>query len=127
MATATPKEESRQHAEPDAFENVRYLRRRTKLTEADLADATGASTRSVRRWLKADMREVRAPRFTEQIDDLRMIVKELEDSMTAKGIRQWLRARSRYLDGKRPIDVLRAGGFDDVLEAARSFREGDYL
>ena len=128
MATATPKkEEHRRPAEPDVFENVRYLRRQTKLTESDLADATGASTRTVRRWLKANLRDVREPRFTDQIDDLRMIVEELEGSLTAKGIRQWLRARSRYLDGARPIDVLRQGGFDKVREAALAFREGDYI
>jgi hypothetical protein len=112
---------------PDPFSSVRYLRRNTKLTEADLADATGASTRTVRRWLAADTDQARDPHAAQQIDDLRMIVQELEESLTAKGIRQWLRARNRQLDGGRPIDLLRAGDFKRVHEAALAFREGYYV
>lgn len=125
MATATQKGATRRHA-PDTLESVRYLRRHTKLTESDLADGTGANARTVRRWLAADCAEPR-PAYARHIDDLRLIVGELEDSLTARGIRQWLRARSRYLDGERPIDLLRQGEFKKVHEAALAFREGDYI
>jgi transcriptional regulator with XRE-family HTH domain len=108
--------------------SVRYLRRETGLTEADLADATGASTRTVRRWLAAEPETAeRGPHSAQQIDDLRTIVEELEDSLTPKGIRQWLRARNRYLKGARPIDELRAGEFERVHEAARAFADGTYV
>lgn len=128
MTTTThPKEDRARQGTPDAFESVRYLRRHTKLTEADLADGTGASTRTVRRWLIADPEKARDPHYARQIDDLRMVVSELEESLTAKGIRQWLRARNRYLEGDRPIDLIREGEFKRVREAALAFREGYYV
>jgi hypothetical protein len=115
-----------QQLAPDGFgAGVRYLRRNTGLTEADLADATGASTRTVRRWtaLETDPQN----RFVTQIDDLLAIVKMLEDSLTPKGTRQWLRSRNGYLSGARPIDHLREGRFAEVREAAVAFRDGVYL
>jgi transcriptional regulator with XRE-family HTH domain len=111
-----------------ALTRVRHLRKDIGLTEADLSDATGASTRTVRRWTHADENDLhREPNYARQIDDLNTVVDELHDSLTAKGIRQWLRSRNRYLKGKRPIDLLREGQFDDVYEAAVAFRDGVYL
>jgi len=49
---------------------------------------------------------------------------ELQDSLTPRGIGQWLRARKRYLKGERPVDQLRKGNFSDVYEAAVAFRDG---
>ena len=66
-------------------------------------------------------------RYARQIDDLKAIVDELHDSLTPKGIRQWLRARNRYLGGARPIDLLREGHFDRVNHAAQAFTEGYYV
>src|SRR5687768_1559172 len=98
----------------DAAASVRFLRRKMGLTEADLADGTGASTRTVRRWIVTTRPQAR---YAQRIDDLKTVVDELQDSMTPKGIRQWLRARNRYLDDARPIDLLRDGQFDRVKEA----------
>lgn len=113
---------------PSPLAHVRYLRGDVGLTEADLADATGASTRTVRRWTKADEADLeRGPNYAQEIDDLYAVVSELRDSLTGKGIRQWLRSRNRYLKGERPIDVLRSGRFQDVYDAAIAFRDGVYL
>ena len=106
---------------------VRHLRNDLHLTETDLADATGASTRTVRRWSGAQADDLGAPRYADRIDDLHAVVAELEDSLTAKGIRQWLRARNRSLGGVRPIQLLSDGKFEPVYEAACSFRDGEYL
>lgn len=110
---------------PDASESVRYLRRQAGLTEVDLADGTGASPRTVRRWAQEHTQP--QARYQRHIDDLRTIVQLLEDSLTAKGMRQWLRSRNRYLGGQRPIDLLRENQFDRVQEAAEAFREGYYV
>jgi transcriptional regulator with XRE-family HTH domain len=110
------------------LERVRHLRHEIGLTETDLATATGASTRTVRRWTHAlDDDLQRGPNYARQIDDLDAIVTELQDSLTPKGIQQWLWARNRYLKGKRPIEVLGEGRFDVVYEAAAAFRDGVYL
>src|SRR5579884_3179818 len=107
---------------PSAITRVRYLRTEVKLTEADLSDATGASTRTVRRWTHTSDDDLqRDPHYAQQIDDLHAVVVELRDSLTAKGIRQWLRSRNRYLKGQRPIDLLREGRFNEVYDAAIAF------
>ena len=124
MSSAAPIRDERHHATAtDPGEVVRYLRQ--TLTETDLVDGTGASERTVRRWAHAETDPQN--RYQRQIDDLRTIVVALEPTLTSRGIRQWLRARNRYLHDQRPIDVLRAGRFDDVHEAAIAFRDGTYL
>jgi transcriptional regulator with XRE-family HTH domain len=109
----------------DASSSVRHIRREIGLTEADLALATGTDARTARRWLAGEVSPQR--RNKERIDDLRAIVEELEDSLTPKGIRQWLRARNRVLDGERPIERLGRRDFDAVYKAAQAFAEGYYI
>jgi len=110
----------------DIGQSVRYLRRHVGLTEVDLADGTGASTRTVRRWTAPRPTHPQT-RYVRHIDDLKAIAQELEDSLTPKGTRQWLRARNRNLNGARPIDALRAGDFDRVKQAAQALSEGYFV
>jgi transcriptional regulator with XRE-family HTH domain len=103
---------------------VSYLRREMGLTEGDLATATGATDRTVRRWLAGTTPQ---HRHDEHLDDLKAIVEELSDSLTAKGVRQWLHGRNRLLDGDRPIDRLHKGDFEAVYKAAQAFGRGYYV
>lgn len=120
MPPALAERIARVHSSTDA---VRIMRREIGLTEADVAIATGADERSVRRWL-GDTRPIRHER---QIDDLRAIVQLLAETLTAEGIRQWLRARNRYLKGERPLDALARGEYSRVQEAAEAFVEGYFV
>jgi hypothetical protein len=99
------------------------MRREIGLTEADVAAATGADERSVRRWLV----RTRPVRHERQIDDLRAIVQVLTETLTTDGIRQWLRARNRYLKGEHPLDALARGEYSRVQEAAEAFVEGYFV
>jgi uncharacterized protein (DUF2384 family) len=58
------------------------------------------------------------------IVDIRQI---LEDSLTAEGVEQWLRAANRLLDGRRPIDLLNEGDAESVRKAAQAFLDGAYV
>jgi hypothetical protein len=58
------------------------------------------------------------------IVDIRQI---LEDSLTAEGIEQWLRASNRLLDGRRPIDLIDDGNTESVRRAAQAFLDGAYV
>ena len=51
----------------------------------------------------------------------------LSDSLTERGVAQWLRAKNPLLDAARPIDLLEAGEFEKVREAAESFVDGSYV
>ncbi len=110
---------------PDAADaRVRYLRREMGLTEQDLATATGAADRTVRRWLAGTSPQ---SRHAERLDDVKTVVEELADSLTAKGVKQWLYGRNRNLDGARPIECLRKGEFEAVYKAAQAFSRGYYV
>jgi uncharacterized protein (DUF2384 family) len=58
------------------------------------------------------------------IVDIRQI---LEDSLTAEGLEQWLRASNRVLDGRRPIDLIDEGDTESVRRAAQAFLDGAYV
>lgn len=121
MATTTAKPV----APHDADERVPYLRREMGLTERDLATVTGASERTVRRWLNGAATPQQ--RYAAPLDDLKTVVEELSDSLTAKGVKQWLHGRNRHLDGARPIECLASGEFDAVHKAAQAFSRGYYV
>jgi predicted transcriptional regulator len=105
-------------------EVVRQLRRNLALTEADLATATDASPRTVRRWLAGDVDP--QTRYADRIDDLREVTELLGEMLNPEGIKQWLRRRNRKLNSARPIDKIGQGHFDDVQRAAESYLQGDY-
>ena len=59
--------------------------------------------------------------------EIERLAKTFQRSLTKQGIVQWLQARNRYLNGRRPIDVLAEGEAPEVLEAANAYSEGVYL
>ena len=68
----------------------------------------------MRGWRESAIRTEHYDRLAE----LRDLVRILSDSLSAHGVSQWLRARNRLLDRERPIDLLAAGEFDRVRQAA---------
>jgi hypothetical protein len=77
------------------------------LTQKVIAHATGASERSVRNWLRSSA--IRS-RTADRLQDLREIVLLLSETLTPRGVGQWLRARNRLLGGHKPIELLAARG-----------------
>ncbi|MBL7659369.1 DUF2384 domain-containing protein, partial [Escherichia coli] len=51
----------------------------------------------------------------------------LSDSLTPRGVGQWLHAKNRLLDGQRPVDLLAKDRYEDVRSAAESFIDGAYV
>ena len=94
-------------------------------SEDELVRATGASARSMRRWISEGVDPARGG-YEDRIDDLRAINEILVTAYSADLARSWLKARNRLLDYERPIDVLAAGRFDDVREVAEAFVAGDH-
>ena len=54
-------------------------------------------------------------------------VKLLADSLSPGAVADWFEDRNRYLDGRRPVDLLIANQHDPALEAARAFIESSRL
>lgn len=101
------------------------LKRDLDLTDDELARATGAGVRTIRRLLSEDERPKRT-RLEERIDDLRTIVEILREAYSAEATRSWLMARNRLLGFDRPIDRLAGDDFAVVRDAAEAFVDGDY-
>jgi len=93
------------------------------ITQVDVATVTHVTDRAVRGWRTSDIRPERYDRLAE----LRDLVVLLSDSLTPRGVGQWLHARNRLLESERPVDLLADERFDEVREAAESFIGGAYV
>lgn len=92
-------------------------------TQKQIANAAGASDRSVRNW--ATSGAIR-PIFDERLRELSEISLVLSGTLSPRGVTQWLSARNRLLDGQRPIDLISKGASAQVRSAAESYVAGDY-
>jgi hypothetical protein len=93
------------------------------ITQVDVAAVTHVSDRAVRGWRTGDIGAERYDRLAQ----LRDLVLLLSDSLTPRGLGQWLHAKNRLLDGERPIDLLTEERYDEVRGAAESFTDGSYV
>jgi hypothetical protein len=93
------------------------------VTQAEVAAVTHVSDRAVRGWRESTIKTENYDRLAE----LRDLVLLLSDSLTERGVAQWLRAKNRLLARQRPIDLLEAGEFDKVHKAAEAFIDGSYV
>jgi hypothetical protein len=93
------------------------------VTQGDVAAVTHVSDRAVRGWRTSDIRSDRYDRLAQ----LRDLVILLSDSLTPRGVGQWLHAKNRLLDGQRPVELLAAGRYQAVREAAQAFVDGGYV
>lgn len=93
-------------------------------TQKQIANAAGATDRSVRNWAASGA--IR-PVFDERLRELSEITLLLSDTLTPRGVTQWLSARNLLLGGARPIDLIARGEIDRVRGAAESYLEGDYV
>lgn len=71
------------------------------VTQVDVAAVIQVSDRAVRGWRTGDIRPERYDRLAQ----LRDLVLLLSDSLTPRGVGQWLHAKNRLLDGQRPVDL----------------------
>lgn len=94
------------------------LRAQYELTAKDLAEATGAHVRTVRKWEAADGEVAVQERFTTGLDALRTVLEELE-GFSLSFVHAWLRQPKQDLDGLSPREALGQGRWEDVLHQAR--------
>lgn len=93
------------------------------ITQVDVAAVTQVTDRAVRGWRTGDIRPDRYDRLAQ----LRDLVLLLSDSLTSRGVGQWLHAKNRLLDGQRPIDLLTDERYEQVRDAAEAFIDGSYV
>lgn len=88
--------------------------RQAGLKVAEIGDITGVSDRAVQNWANGTSRPEGDNR--DRLLELKYVIEQLSDVYTEEGIDIWLHARQRALDGLRPIDLLKSGDFEIVLQ-----------
>jgi uncharacterized protein (DUF2384 family) len=88
------------------------VRQLAPLTERDIARATGAGLSTVSAWLH----RTRAPRGrrAERLVEFSAIIERLAAVLEHEYIPVWLNRPRAALDHRKPIDVLAAGGYDEI-------------
>jgi uncharacterized protein (DUF2384 family) len=120
MATAARRLEAESTAEL-----VSWMRSYLGLTYKQVGTLAGATTRTAQRWGKAD--ELTVPSGdhrvkVEQLRDLkRLLVSTFPDEQVAL---KWLHREVPLLGGRRPIDLIKRGNLDPVVEVLAGAHAG---
>lgn len=95
---------------------------RRGLTLLEIGDIVGAGERAVQKWAAGTARPEGSKR--DRLLELQYVIEELADVFTTEGIDIWLHSRQRSLQGRRPLDVLKAGEFETVLQLVERLAGG---
>lgn len=95
------------------------------LTQAEIASIANVTVRTVRRWQQGT--SAPQPRHARRLDDLQTVLDELAKNYTPTGCLAWLRNRHRLLGGRRAIEMIALGEFDEVYGAACALTEGVFV
>jgi uncharacterized protein (DUF2384 family) len=88
-----------------------------------LADALGVSPAQVTRWRQGKgIDEENA----ERLDLLELVMSYLLRLYAAETAERWLFGTNPHLRNRRPIDVVRQGGVEELISAVRQERAGSY-
>jgi len=93
------------------------------VTQVDVAAVAGASDRAVRGWRTSNI----GPERYDRLAELRNLALLLSDSLTPRGVGQWLHAKNRLLEGERPLDLLAQDRLAEVSAAAEAFIHRAYV
>jgi uncharacterized protein (DUF2384 family) len=92
------------------------------LSTTDVARLVGVAERQVRNWTSGGNSP--AGRNRDRLLELHYVTRLLRDVYTREGAEIWLHGRKRSLDGRRPIDMLAEGQYDEVLDAIERLASG---
>src|ERR1700752_159093 len=88
---------------------------RRGLTVSEIGGITGVSERSVQNWAAGKSRPAGESR--DRLLERKYVIEGLADVYEDEGIEIWLHSRQRSLGGQSPLELLREGRFDEVLDA----------
>lgn len=89
-----------------------------------IADLLEVSRSQPTRWRQGA--ESPSPEMARLLLDLDHVMARAQLVFTPKVARQWLVGSNTYLDGARPIDVLRVRGSSEVVDALDAAMQGAY-
>lgn len=89
-----------------------------------LADALDVSKSQPSRW--KDGKEVPSPEMSARLLDLDYVVAFAMQAWDSSIVMDWLNSPNGFLDGARPLEVLRQRGSAEVIDALRATISGAY-
>ena len=92
------------------------------LSTGDIARVVGVAERQVRNWTSGG--NTPSGRNRDRLLELHYVARQLRDIYTREGAEIWLHGRKRSLGGRRPIDLLTEGAYDEVLDAVERLHAG---
>ena len=92
------------------------------LSVSEMAELIGVAERQVRNWSAGA--NTPSGRNRDRLLQLHYVSQLLRDVYTAEGAEIWLHGRKRSLDGRRPIDLLAGGEYEEVLAAIERLQSG---
>jgi uncharacterized protein (DUF2384 family) len=101
-----------------------YLHEIARLTDADIARATGVARSTARAWL-AHTRSPTGER-AERLIELSALVERLARVMEPTYIAVWLRKPVPALKERKPIDVIADGDYMQVAELVSALEEAPF-
>ena len=113
--------------EPSLTDSGMYAQIVTRLRDHafsndELAGVVGVNTRQVSNWASGHNLPRGANR--DRLLEVDYIVAQLRDIYTSEGVEIWLHGRKKSLGHQRPIDLLREGRFQTVLNAIERLNAG---
>jgi uncharacterized protein (DUF2384 family) len=119
MPVTTTLEEER-HSSPVYRHVVSDARKALSLGE--IADVTGVKLRSVQNWVAGATRPEGPNR--DRLLELQYVIEQLGDVYDAEGIQIWMHRPQRLLNHQKPIDCLKEGQFEAVLQVVDNLAGG---
>jgi uncharacterized protein (DUF2384 family) len=108
-------------------ELVAWVRKYLGLTYKQVGSLTGATTRTAQRWGNPDELTVPAGDHRLKVEQLRDLKRLLASTFPDGDVAlQWLHREVPLLDGRRPIDLIKRGDLDPVVEVLAGAHAGAF-
>jgi uncharacterized protein (DUF2384 family) len=88
----------------------------------EIGEIVGAGERAIQKWAAGTARPEGAKR--DRLLELQYVIEELSDVYRPEGVEIWLHSPQRALQGRRPLDVLKTGEFQTVLQLVQRLAGG---
>lgn len=115
-------EQARQNPSEVLYRGVVDEVRNAGLTVSEMASVIGVNERQVRNWSTGENTPAGGNR--DKLLQLYYVVQQLREVYTSEGAEIWLHGRKRSLGGRRPVELLASGEYDEVLAAIERLRSG---
>lgn len=109
----------------DLAGRLEHASEQVELDQSDLARVLDTNPRTVARWLHRQASP--RPDSRERVLELLAVLDQLSGVLQAHAAHDWLFSPNPMLDHHKPVDLLREGGYRQVLGAIDAMAEGVFV